>query len=55
VRSVSPLREVLKDIPGVDAKHVAGNMGWLTWADVFKAVLRAVIASPQLGELTKPI
>jgi hypothetical protein len=53
--SVTPLREVLKDIPGVDAKKVASNMGWLTWSDVFKAVLRAVIASPQLGELTKPI
>lgn len=43
--SVSPLREVLKDISGVDAKDVARNMGWLTWSDVFKAVLRAVIAS----------
>lgn len=48
--SVSPLREVLKDISGVDAKAVARNMGWLTWSDVFKAVLRAVIASGQLGE-----
>jgi hypothetical protein len=48
--SVSPLREVLKDISGVDAKDVARNMGWLTWSDVFKAVLRAVIASRQLGE-----
>jgi len=48
--SVSPLREVLKDISGVDAKAVARNMGWLTWSDVFKAVLRAVIASRQLGE-----
>lgn len=48
--SVSPLREVLKDISGVDAKSVASNMGWLTWSDVFKAVLRAVIASRQPGE-----
>jgi len=48
--SVSPLREVLKNISGVDAKAVARNMGWLTWSDVFKAVLRAVIASRQLGE-----
>lgn len=48
--SVSPLREVLKGISGVDAKDVARNMGWLTWSDVFKAVLRAVITSRQLGE-----
>jgi hypothetical protein len=48
--SVSPLCEVLKDIPGVDAKAVARNMGWLTWSDVFKAVLRAVIPSRQLDE-----
>jgi len=48
--SLSPLREALKGISGVDAKNVASNMGWLTWSDVFKAVLRAVIASPQLGE-----
>lgn len=52
--SVSPLREVLKDISGVDAKAVARNMGWLTWSDVFKAVLRAVIASRQLGEPPLP-
>jgi hypothetical protein len=43
--SVSPLRAVLKDIPGVDAKDVARNMGWLTWTDVYKVVLRAMIAS----------
>lgn len=49
--SVSPLREVLKDISGADAKAVATNMGWLTWSDVYKAVLRAVIASRQPSEL----
>jgi len=48
--SVSPLREVLEGISGADAKAVARNMGWLTWSDVFKAVLRAVIASRQVGE-----
>lgn len=45
--SVTPLRKVLKDISGADAKIVARNMGWLTWGDVYKAVLRAVIASRQ--------
>jgi hypothetical protein len=48
--SVSPLREALKGISGVDAKDVARKMGWLTWSDVFKAVLRGVIASRQPGE-----
>jgi len=47
--SVSPLREVLKDIPGVDAKAVARNMGWLTWPDIYKALLRALIASGHLS------
>lgn len=46
--SVTPLKEVLKDIPGVDAKSVAKNMGWLTWSDVYKAVLGALLAS-QIG------
>ncbi len=43
--SVTPLREVLHDIPDVDARTVAANMGWLTWSDVFKTVLRATIAA----------
>ena len=43
--SVSPLRAILKDISGVDATAIARHMGWLTWSDVYKAVLRAVIAS----------
>ncbi len=40
---VTPLREVLNDIGEVDVEAVARNMGWLTWADVYKVVLRAVI------------
>jgi hypothetical protein len=42
--NVTPLREVLHDILDVDARTVAANMGWLTWSDVFKTVLRATIA-----------
>jgi hypothetical protein len=42
--SVTPLREVLKDIPGAAAEAVSNNMGWLVWSDVFKVVLRGVIA-----------
>jgi hypothetical protein len=43
--SVTPLRQILSDISGADAKTVATNMGWLTWSDVYKALLRAVLAS----------
>jgi hypothetical protein len=43
--SVTPLKKIFDDMEGVDAEAVARNMGWLTWPDVFKAVLRAVIAS----------
>ena len=48
--SLKPLREVIKDIQFTDnhklqedAKHVANNMGWLTWSDLFKIVLRAMV------------
>jgi len=40
-----PLRTILADAPAarISAEQVAANMGWLTWVDVFKTVLRAVI------------
>jgi len=41
--SLAPLREVLQDIPRADPTRVANHMGWLTWADLFKVVLRAVV------------
>jgi hypothetical protein len=44
--SLAPLRELLTKEglnPG-QVGQVAKRMGWLTWADVFKVVLRAVIA-----------
>jgi hypothetical protein len=42
--SLSPLKKALDgiDIPPVES--VAGNMGWLTWGDLFKIVLRGIIA-----------
>lgn len=39
------LSEILTDIPGTNPEAVARNMGWITWPDVYKAVLRAVIAA----------
>ncbi len=41
--SLKPLREILKDIPAKDIKQVSANMGWLTWADLFKDLLRGMI------------
>jgi hypothetical protein len=39
--SLSPLKKVLEgvDIPPIES--VAKNMGWLTWSDLFKIVLRS--------------
>ncbi len=47
--NTGPLCEALKGLSGVDVNAVANNMGWLTWSDVFKAVLRATVESLQLG------
>jgi len=43
--SLKPLRDVLKNIHSkdIDIKQVAENMGWLTWADLFKDLLRGMI------------
>ncbi|MDQ3080689.1 MAG: hypothetical protein M3R07_00555 [Gemmatimonadota bacterium] len=43
--SVTPLRTVLKDIPIADATAVSRNMGWLVWSDIYKTILRSVIAA----------
>jgi hypothetical protein len=46
--SRAPLEEVLSHAPaieGISAAQLATNMGWLTWSDVFKSVLRAVSAN----------
>ena len=42
--SLKPLREILKkDIPAKDIKQISTNMGWLTWTDLFKDLLRGMI------------
>ena len=44
-RSLKPLRDLLSkaELDAGQAPQVADRMAWLTWADVFKVVLRAVI------------
>ena len=41
--SVTPLREILKDIHEADAAAISKHMGWLVWSDIFKITLRSVI------------
>jgi len=41
--SLSPLKKALDGINVVDVHSVADNMGWLTWSDLFKIVLRGFI------------
>ena len=45
--SLKPLRDLLSkaELDAGQAPQVADRMAWLTWADVFKVVLRAVIAA----------
>jgi len=47
---VNPLDVIFEGIAGVNVKAIADNMGWLTWSDVYKVVLRAVIASCREGK-----
>jgi hypothetical protein len=46
--SLSPLKKLLTEagFPDMAAKDMARRMGWLTWSDVFKSVLRAAVAAP---------
>ena len=43
--SLRPLTDALEGINAPPAKTVAKNMGWLTWADLFKCTMRAVVAN----------
>lgn len=40
--SLRPLTLALEGIESPPVEHVAANMGWLTWGDLFKIVLRAL-------------
>jgi len=46
--SSSPLQKILEDLDGIDDKAivtVAERMGWLTWSDLYKTVLRGLVSS----------
>jgi len=41
--SLSPLKKALKGIDIPPVQSIADNMGWLTWGDLFKIVLKGMI------------
>ncbi len=41
--SLRPLEEALEGIDVPPSQAIADNMGWLTWSDLFKSTLRAVV------------
>jgi len=43
--SLRPLAEALDGVVHPPVESVAARMGWLTWADLFKCTLRAVLAT----------
>jgi hypothetical protein len=43
--SLRPLTEVLDGLDAPDVQVVSKNMGWLTWADLFKCTMRAVVST----------
>jgi hypothetical protein len=42
--SLSPLKKALEGIDTPPIKSIANNMGWLTWGDLFKSILRGVVS-----------
>lgn len=43
--SLRPLKEALKGLDTPPIQSIADNMGWLTWSDLFKTVLRGIITA----------
>lgn len=43
-KSLRPLAEALEGVDSPPVETVAEHMGWLTWADLFKCTMRAVLA-----------
>lgn len=42
--SLIPLKKALEGIDTPPIKPIANNMGWLTWGDLFKSILRGVVS-----------
>lgn len=44
-KSLKPLKQVLAGIDTPPVQSIAENMGWLTWSDLYKSILRAVVTN----------
>jgi len=53
--SLRPLKKALEGIDVPPVQSIADNMGWLTWSDLFKSILRGVIMSKIKGQSSVPI
>lgn len=47
--SLRPLTEALAGVAHPPVEQIAERMGWLTWADLFKCTMRAVLAAKREG------
>jgi len=41
--SLKPLENIIDDINTPSVKSIADNMGWLTWSDLYKNILRSLV------------
>ena len=46
--SLRPLKKALEGIDTPPVQSVADNMGWLTWSDLFKNILRGVVMTKKI-------
>ena len=46
-KSLKPLTESLKGIKVDSIEKVSENMGWLTWSDLYKNILRGLVKNLQ--------
>ena len=44
-KSLKPLKTALEGINIPHIQSIADNMGWLTWSDLFKSILKGVITT----------
>lgn len=46
--SLRPLKKALEGIDIPPVQSIADNMGWLTWSDLFKSILRGIIITKRI-------
>ncbi|MBS1559043.1 MAG: hypothetical protein JST69_10000 [Bacteroidetes bacterium] len=48
-KSLKPLRDSLQGIEVKSVESVASNMGWLTWSDLYKIILRGILKEKKIS------